>query len=443
MIVGSQVEAPAYVLHRMSPKRGTRPLFAKQLAATMLSWPNAVPSCSPFQPITTLEELSTNMAQVHQDRHKPHVVVVGAGILGASIAFHLTLHGAQVTIVDAGEPGQGTSRVSFAWLNAYGKTPFHYHDLNRRSMDMWERFARRLGGNIDLTWGGELRWSVTPAGAEELAARAKTLQAWGYPTRSIDAHEIRALEPDLQVDHMTAASYTSIEGHANTGQVVQACIMAAGKRGAELRTKAPVTALQLGRCRSGDAIIETVKMGDDAIPCDVVVLAGGADMASLAGLAGVELPLYHTFGATILTEPIPPIFKTIALLHSPRDRQPLVNFRQFTDGAVMIQGGVPDNTQEGDRGHTDDEVDQIVADAGEVLPALKGVKIKEVRRGRRPIPRDGEPIIGFSPTVSNLYVATTHSGVTLAPIIGEFAAIEIAEGARIDLLQPFRLERFH
>ena len=78
-------------------------------------------------------------------RPAPHVVVVGAGILGASVAFHLTLRGAQVTIVDASEPGQGTTKVSFAWLNAYGKSPFHYHDFNRRSMEMWARFARRLG----------------------------------------------------------------------------------------------------------------------------------------------------------------------------------------------------------------------------------------------------------------------------------------------------------
>jgi glycine/D-amino acid oxidase-like deaminating enzyme len=383
------------------------------------------------------------MAQVHQNRYKPHVVVVGAGILGASIAFHLTLHRAQVTLVDAAEPGQGTSRVSFAWLNAYGKTPYHYHDFNRRSLDMWERFARRVGGRIDLTWGGELRWSVTEAGAADLAARAKTLQTWGYPTRIIDAQEVRALEPDLQVESMTAASYTSIDGHVDTGQVVQACIAAAGERGAEIRTQALVTALPLGHRHSGDTIVEAVMIGDEAIPCDIVVLAGGADMPSLAALAGVELPLYHTFGATIWTEPIPPIFKTIALLHSPRDRQPLVNFRQFANGTVMIQGGAANNQQEGDRGHTDEEVDQIVADAGEILPALKGVKIKEVRRGRRPIPRDGESIIGFSPTVSNLYLATTHSGVTLTPIIGECATLEIAEGARIDLLQPFRLERFN
>ena len=165
-------------------------------------------------------------------------------------------------------------------------------------------------------------------------------------------------------------------------------------------------------------------------------------MPSLAAFAGVELPVYHTFGATLLTQPIAPLFKTIAVLHSPRDRQPLVNFRQFADGTVMMQGGAPDNQQEGDRGSTDAEVAQIVADASAVLPALNGVTLKEVRRGRRPIPRDGKSIIGFSPTVPNLYVATTHSGVTLSPIIGEWAAIEIVEGARIDALQPFRIERF-
>jgi len=97
---------------------------------------------------------------------KPHVVVIGAGILGASIAFHLSLRGAQVTVVDAGQPGHGTTRVSFAWLNAYSKNPYHYHDLNRRSLDMWPRFAHRLAQAQDvtqvrLTWGGELRWAAT------------------------------------------------------------------------------------------------------------------------------------------------------------------------------------------------------------------------------------------------------------------------------------------
>ena len=58
---------------------------------------------------------------------------------------------------------------------------------------MWERFRRRLDGDIDLVWGGEMRWTVTPEGAEALAARARELNAWGYPTRLIDAAEMRQL----------------------------------------------------------------------------------------------------------------------------------------------------------------------------------------------------------------------------------------------------------
>ncbi len=383
------------------------------------------------------------MAPLNATHHKPHVVVVGAGILGASIAFHLTLRGAQVTVVEAGEPGHGASRVSFAWLNSYDKNPFPYHDLNRRSIEMWERFKRRLGGDIDLVWGGELRWSITPEGADALAARAETLQAWGYPARMLDASEVRGLEPGLAIGAMTAASYTDIDGHVNTGDVIRACMAAAEARGAELRTQAPVTGIQLSQTGTGTSKkVAGITIGEQTIPCDAAVLAGGPDMPALAGFAEVKLPLYHTFGATILTEPIAPLFKQIAVYHPAHDRAPAVNFRQFSDGVVMIGATAADNQQDGDRAKTDDDVAQIMEEAAAVLPALQGVQVREVRRGRRPIPQDGESIIGFSDTVPNLYLATTHSGVTLAPIIGEFAAMEIVDGATIDLLQPFRLARF-
>ncbi len=384
--------------------------------------------------------IRVHMAQAHTTHHTPHVVVVGAGILGASIAFHLTLRGAQVTMVEAGEPGLGASRVSFAWLNSYDKNPFPYHDLNRRSIEMWERFKRRLGGEIDLVWGGELRWSVTPQGGDALRARAKVLQGWGYPTRLLDVADVQRLEPDLAIGDITAASYTDIDGHVNTGDVIRACIAAAEARGAELRTQAPVTGIELSP--SGPPRVEGITIDGQTIPCDAAVLAGGPDMPALAGLAGVELPVYHTFGATILTEPIAPLFNNIAVFHPAHDQPPAVNFRQFSDGAVMIGATAANNQQDGDRAKTDDDVAQIMAEAAAILPALQGVRVQEVRQGRRPIPQDGESIIGFSDTVPNLYVATTHSGVTLAPIIGEYAAIEIADGASIDLLKPFRLARF-
>ena len=93
-------------------------------------------------------------------------------------------------------------------------------------------------------------------------------------------------------------------------------------------------------------------------------------------------------------------------------------------------------------GRTDEEVEQVFeATAGFVLP-LKGTKIKEVRRGRRPIPEDGHPVLGFAASVPNLYFAAMHSGVSLAALVGEFAAVEILDGARIDLFEPYRVERF-
>ncbi|MEM7134782.1 MAG: FAD-dependent oxidoreductase [Chloroflexota bacterium] len=376
------------------------------------------------------------------NKNSSHIVVVGAGILGASIALHLTLRGAQVTIVDAATPGQGTTRVSFAWLNAFAKDPFHYHDLNRRSLDMWPRFARRLGVEEAVTWGGELKWVTTETEAETLIARVKQVQAWGYPTRLIDAAECKQLEPALEISQMKVAAYTDIEGHVDTQQVVRACMAAMGDNGVEICTQTPVTDLLLTDSGKNGAVVEAVQIGDSAIPCDGVVLAGGADMPELASMAGINLPVYHTFGATILTEPLAPLFKTIAVLHPFRDARDRVNFRQFKDGTVMIQGGSTDNKKTGDRGKTDEEIAQIMTDAAAILPALKEAKIKTVQRGRRPIPQDSHPIIGFAGNVSNLYLATTHSGITLAPIIGEMATIEILDNVDVELFAPYRPGRF-
>ena len=77
-----------------------------------------------------------------------NIVVIGAGIVGASIAFHLARRDAKVTLIDAGEPGKGSAiqpatAVSFAWMNARDKNPRHYHLFNRRSVDMWARFVER------------------------------------------------------------------------------------------------------------------------------------------------------------------------------------------------------------------------------------------------------------------------------------------------------------
>ena len=367
-----------------------------------------------------------------------HVVVVGAGIVGASIAFHLSLRGAQVTIVDTGEPGQGTSRVSFAWINGRDKNPRHYHDFNRRSLDMWDRFARRLGGDVALTWGGELRWAATQREATELRERVNTLQSWGYPIRLVGPAELLQMEPGIAFGPVTVASYTPIDGHVDTGQVIRACLGRAIEMGAEVRANTQV----LGFTDARSGVIQAVQTTQGNIECDTVVLAVGADTPEMAALAGVEVPLYYTFGATIITTPLAPVFRQAAVIHTPRDADPQMNFRQLPGGSMMLHGGSHGGAVDRSLGQTEAEIEQVVAAATRLIPALEGAKIREVRRGRRPIPKDGHPILGFTQAVPNLYIAAMHSGVTLAPLVGELAAIEIADKIKVDILEPYRLERF-
>ena len=122
-------------------------------------------------------------------------VVIGGGIVGASVAFHLAKRGVQVTVIEAGQPGQGASRVSYAWINGRDKSPYHYHELNRRSQDMWRKFVGDLGADVGLVWGGEMRWTVTEGGAAELKARVAELQAWGYSIREMPVEEASEMEP--------------------------------------------------------------------------------------------------------------------------------------------------------------------------------------------------------------------------------------------------------
>ena len=120
-----------------------------------------------------------------------HVVVVGAGIVGASIAFRVASRGVRVTLIDRDQPGFGASSHSFAWINAGAKEPVGYHNLNRRSLEMWPRFADALGEDVGLRWGGKVAWEADPEAASALISRVEQLQSWGYPSRLVSREELQ------------------------------------------------------------------------------------------------------------------------------------------------------------------------------------------------------------------------------------------------------------
>ena len=383
------------------------------------------------------------------------VAVVGAGIVGGAIAFHLARRGAEVALIDAGEPGMGATSHSFAWINSFGKEPRHYGALNRRALDTWDRFARLLGTDIGLRWGGQLTWAATDEDAEALARKVAGLQSWGYVARMIDEAEMLRLEPGLRPGTVKAAAYSDNDGHVQGTLVAQTCASRVQQMGGSLVFGSTVTGLAThgGRVTSvqlaggppprGSAPAGSVPAGSvpDAVPCDAVVLAAGVDTTSLAEMAGVHIPQEKSPGVVVRTKPLPPVLRTVAALYAPAPGGAgrKVHVRQGTDGIVLMGEGSQESLARDDSPR---HAAKILARAAVYLPALAAATPLPVPVGYRPMPVDGLPVLGYTRAVPNLYVALMHSGITLAPLVGELVTMEILDGARVDILDHYRPERF-
>jgi glycine/D-amino acid oxidase-like deaminating enzyme len=115
------------------------------------------------------------------------VVVVGAGILGCSIALHLAGRAVRPVVVDQDRPGHGASPSSFASLSAFGKDPAAYYELALAGMAAWPRWAERVGGDVGLRREGEVRWAADPSGGHARALLAQAARFFpalrGVPVR--------------------------------------------------------------------------------------------------------------------------------------------------------------------------------------------------------------------------------------------------------------------
>ena len=367
-----------------------------------------------------------------------HVVVIGAGIVGASIAWRVASRGARVTIVDRADPGSGASSHSFAWINAGAKEPVGYHNLNRRSLEMWPRFADALGEDVGLRWGGKVAWEVEPEAAKALVARVEQLQSWGYPSRLVSREELQELEPALNIGPVVAADYNENEGQVEPQMVVDACLNRLRELEASIVTGVEVTGL---RQDSQDRVVSVQTTAGD-IDADIVVVAAGTATTAVAALAGVNVPQAESPGVVMRTSPMPSLLQNVPVIYAPplEDGRSEIHLRQCPDGHFMIGEGDQESLAEDDsRAHADD----LLARACRHLPGLAGATAVPVPVGWRPMPLDGYPVMGFAPETPNLYVALTHSGVTLAPALSQLAALEICDGARADaVLGPYRPERF-
>ena len=375
--------------------------------------------------------LGLSMALRADERSEPdRIVVVGGGIVGTSIAYHLAQRGAQVLLCEKSQPGSGATGNSFAWLNAsFEKKPQPYYLLNLLGIAGWRRLQRELKDELKIQWGGNVAWFPPGKEAEQLREDVRRHQAWGYATNLVDVEKVQQLLPNVRPGPTDVASFSEHEGTVNPSQALEVLLRGAEHLGVKVLYPCEVTGFESTAGR-----IRAVQTARGRFPADVVVLAAGTDAPALADKLGVRVLLKDSPGVLVHTEVLPPVLEHLA-------RPPGVHIKQNPDGE-MVAGTSFEASTVADANTGMDSGSHILREAAKFVPRLEHASIARVTVGWRVLPRDGYPIIGFAQDCPNLYIASTHSGVTLSPLIGQLACLEILDKADVDLLQPYRPSRF-
>lgn len=361
----------------------------------------------------------------------PQIVVIGAGVVGSSLAFRLAQGGASVTIVDRAGPAYGTTGTSFSWTNANQKTPQDYFALNRAGMRAHIALAEELG---DAPWrhaGGNLIWVADDEDAAELEGRVARLRSWDYPAEWLDRTQATELEPDLAFEpDIEQFAFFPAEGWIDGPLLARSMCDLALQHGAHMRFGSEVVALLRDAER-----VTGVRLADGAeLRADIVVNCAGPAADKVAALAGRTLPLAPTTGFVVRVAGAPGAIGRV--MHAPR-----VHMRPDGGGLIALHH---DDADAGvDRGESPYEwAKKLLRRAVEYVPALASAQLSRWSVTTRPIPADERTSAGRVSALPGYAEVVTHSGITLGPLLATLVTHELLTGEVDPLLEPFRPDRF-
>ncbi|MFZ4875278.1 NAD(P)/FAD-dependent oxidoreductase [Janthinobacterium sp. Mn2066] len=339
------------------------------------------------------------------------IVIIGAGIVGASLAYHLASHGAHVIVLEAQAIASGVTGTSFAWIHTtHGNADPTAH-LHSAAIAEYRRLETELP-QLKIHWGGALSYGGEAGNMP--------------PATLVSREQICTLEPKLKhpPEH---AWHAAAEGALDAVAATHALLAGAQAHGAQVLTHTPV----LDFSRDGSSVTG-VKTAKENIAADLVVLAAGTATASLAAMLGATLPI--TTSPAILI-----CYKAPANLVQGIISSPQMEIRQGADGCLLAAEDYLDDTPDNQPAAVAQRTAAAIQDE---LHGATGIETELACVGWRPMPADGIPIIGPLPNMCGAYVCAMHPGVILAAVVGRLASEEIITGKAAPALAPCRPDRF-
>jgi glycine oxidase len=364
------------------------------------------------------------------------VAIIGGGVIGSSIAYHLAKRGIKAIVLEKGRLADQSSGAAAGMLGAQiemGAETGPLSILARLSRGMFPEIAEELretsGIDIGLIRKGTMRvvhrQEQIPHFQEVIAAQLSI----GEKAEWLSAEETRMREPGLD-PHLVGSMYIAEDGHVLAPELSRAFAKSAAVLGAEIREDIDVKSIL-----SEDGKIKGVLTNEGTIDCDHVIVATGAWTGALVEPLGSLLPVYPVKGEC---------FSVVSSV-------PLLQATVFADGCYLVPkpGGrliVGATVKEGtyDRKVSLQGIFGLMEKAKEVLPGIADAEWEKTWAGIRPQTIDGLPYLGEHPECAGLFLAAGHyrNGILLSPITGKIMADLIERKIPEEIhLEPFRLDR--
>lgn len=362
------------------------------------------------------------------------VVVLGGGVLGVSTAWQLAKAGARVTLVTEAELCSGASGRSLSWLNSSGERSQPYHALRMAGI---ARYHTLFARHPDLDWlrfDGALFWEEDDDAGT--LARHDYEKAHGYESLLVDHTTVNRVDPRVNRTALTRVAIANPgEGWVSLPHLMEHLIhefKASGGEVVEHAGKASVINTA-GRATG----IRSEKRGEFSADC--VLVACGPWTPEVVAPLGVHIanasPVAMLVTSTAQNQGLQVVMNTPRAAIRPNPGNTLAVDHDWYEEDIVAHA-------DGQYSIDQAVISQLMAEAGKLIGEGKPLDAKSWKIGLKPVPGDGEPVVGELKKVPGCFVAFTHSGATLALILGELLTDEILNGVQHPMLATFRPERF-
>jgi sarcosine oxidase subunit beta len=363
------------------------------------------------------------------------IVIIGAGAIGASIAYQLGRRGVRdVVVLERDAVGAGSTSKAAGGIRVQFATRVEI-ELSLRGLAFFERFEDEMGVPCDFHQEGYLFVVTDEPTLARFRDNVALQRSMGADVRVIAPDDARALVPSLNVDDALAAVWGPMDGHASPNDVVQAYAAQARAHGIRIVEDTPVTGIVVERGRVAGVVTPV-----GAIATPLVVNAAGPWAPLVGRMAGLDLPVDPRRRHIFVTDAFDGI----------RHPLPLVTdtgsgfYCRSEQGAILMSPGDIGATTEYEARVDWSVLEIAVEKAVRRIPALEGAQVRHAWAGLRPLTPDGRAILDWAPGVEGLYLAVGFCGHGFqhSPGVGETVAEVLLDGRATLDIQDLRLGRF-